>query len=290
VRKTVESLQVNDLAKESDLFIFSDGAKYGEDQESVDEVRRYIYGIGSFRRVEIVESPVNKGLSSSIVSGITSVIAQYGKIIVLEDDMVTSPYFLLFMNEALQRYGTEEKVISIHGYSFPTKETLPETFFLRGADCWGWATWERGWDLFEPDGAVLFSQLSKQNLVKRFDMYGAFPYTQMLRNQVAAKIDSWAIRWHASAFLAGKLTLYPGKSLVRNIGTDSSGTHCSKSGCFDCPLSDQPVPVKKIDVIESILALEAFGRFLKSVGNKGIKDQISHIFKSIARRIYVEKH
>jgi hypothetical protein len=290
VQKTVEALQANHLAKESDLFIFSDGAKNGKDREAVTEVHGIIRGILSFRRVEIIESPVNKGLASSIVSGVTSVISQYGKIIVLEDDMVTSPYFLNFMNEALQRYETEEKVISIHGYSYPTKETLPETFFLRGADCWGWATWKRGWDLFEQDGPKLLSELAEQNLVNRFDMNGAFPFAQMLRNQVAGKNDSWAIRWHASAFLAGKLTLYPGKSLVRNIGIDCSGTHCSKSDCFDGPLSNLSIPVKEIEVIESELAFQAFRRFLQSAGKKNLKDQVSGIFQYIARRVHLEKY
>jgi len=290
VQKTVEALQANFLAKESDLFIFSDGAKNGKDREAVNEVRGLIRGILAFRRLEIIESPVNKGLSSSIVAGVTSVITQYGKIIVLEDDMITSPYFLHFMNEALQAYETEEKVISVHGYSYPTKETLPETFFLRGADCWGWATWKRGWDLFEQDGAKLLSELAEQNLINRFDMNGTFPYTQMLRNQVAGKNDSWAIRWHASAFLASKLTLYPGKSLVRNIGIDSSGTHCSKSDCFDGHLSNLSIPVKGIEVIESELAFQAFRRFFQSAGKKDLKDQISGIFQSIARRVRLEKY
>jgi len=228
-------------------------------------------------------------LSSSIVAGVTSVITQYGKIIVLEDDMITSPYFLHFMNEALQAYETEEKVISVHGYSYPTRKPSRKPFSL-GARLLGLGNMEKRLDLFEQDGAKLLSELAEQNLINRFDMNGTFPYTQMLRNQVAGKNDSWAIRWHASAFLASKLTLYPGKSLVRNIGIDSSGTHCSKSDCFDGHLSNLSIPVKGIEVIESELAFQAFRRFFQSAGKKDLKDQISGIFQSIARRVRLEKY
>jgi hypothetical protein len=290
VRQTLESLQANSLSEQTDLFIFSDGAKNDKDLEPVNEVRRYIHGIGSFRRVEIMESPTNKGLSTSIISGTTSVIAQYGRIIVLEDDLITSPHFLRFMNEGLQCYESEDEVISVHGYVYPTKQILPETFFLRGADCWGWATWKRGWDLFDQDGAKLLSRLAEQKLFKRFDMDGTFPYTQMLEDQVAGKNDSWAIRWHASAFLADKLTFYPGKSLVRNIGIDSSGIHCSTSYCYDGLLSNKPISLKGMEIIESKIAFQAFRHFLQMASNKNFKRKVARILQSITRKVHLEKH
>jgi len=269
VRKTVESLQANYLAKESDLIIFSDGAKSEKDQEGVNEVRRYIHGIQSFRKVEIITSSVNKGLSSSIVSGVISVLAQYGRIIVLEDDMVTSPYFLLYMNDALELYSDEERVISAHGYLFPLEVELPETFLLKGADCWGWATWKRGWDLFNPDPKFLLGEIMRRRLERDFDMGGNYPYTAMLWDTLRGKRDSWAIRWHASAFLNGKLTLYPGRSLVQNIGNDSSGTHCKATDHFHTLVSDRRIHVKRIVVEESISAKRALHQFCRRVAGTG---------------------
>jgi hypothetical protein len=147
---------------------------------------------------------------------------------------------------------------------YPTGESLPETFFLRGADCWGWATWQRGWDLFESDGKLLLQQLRQRNLTQRFDYNGAYPYTRMLEEQIAGKNDSWAIRWHASAFLQNRLTLYPGRSLVLNIGTDSSGTHCTASADFSGELADKPVKVERIPVEENEIARQAFIDFFRT--------------------------
>jgi hypothetical protein len=246
IRQTVEALQRNELALESDLFVFSDGPRSESDRKQVVEVRKYLKSIGGFRQVTVIERDHNLGLAESIMAGVTEIVNNYGRVIVLEDDMLTSPFFLRYMNDALEFYKDEERVISIHGYLYPLRASLPETFFLRGADCWGWATWKRGWDLFEPDGRKLLKELKERNLQKRFDLNGAHPYTRMLKWQARGALDSWAIRWHASAFLADKLTLYPGRSLIANIGLDASGAHCSPTYRFDVALADKPV---KIDVI-----------------------------------------
>jgi hypothetical protein len=184
---------------------------------------------------------------------------------VLEDDMVTSPWFLRYMNDALECYKDEEQVISIHGYIYPVKAKLPETFFLKGADCWGWATWKRGWDLFEPDGQKLLSELRARDLTYQFDFDGAYGYTNDLEEQVNGTINSWAIRWYASAFLLGKITLYPGSSLIHNIGIDDSGTHCVATDLFDTHVSGEPVKVNTIPVEEHRAAREAFKRFFRTL-------------------------
>lgn len=137
-KQTVEALQKNDLASESELFIFSDGPKPGA-EEKVKEVREYLKTITGFRKVTIIERDTNWGLANNIIDGVTKIVNEYGKVIVLEDDLVTSPGFLTYMNEGLKIYADEEQVASIHGYIYPLKhpERLPETFFIRGADCWG---------------------------------------------------------------------------------------------------------------------------------------------------------
>jgi glycosyltransferase involved in cell wall biosynthesis len=250
LERTVRSLQNNAESRESELFIFSDGPRVKSDISRVESVRRFARSVSGFKRVSIIARERNLGLSQSIITGITEIVAEYGHIIVLEDDMVTSPYFLRYMNEALNFYRNDERVISIHSYVYPLQVTLPETFFLRGADCWGWATWKRGWDLFEPDGNKLVRNMRSRGLTREFDLNGAYPYTSMLEKQSKGKVDSWAIRWHASAFLANRLTLYPGTSLVSNIGLDASGTHCTPTDQYDVVPSSRPVDVRPVPVEE----------------------------------------
>ncbi|MFN7085987.1 MAG: glycosyltransferase family 2 protein [Burkholderiales bacterium] len=264
LRQAVEALLDNPEARESRLVVFSDGPRNERSRKAVTEVRLYARQITGFASVDIIEREENWGLARSIIDGVSSMCARYGRVIVLEDDIVTSRHFLRFMNDALDLYQNDERVISIHGYQYPVNSALPETFFLKGADCWGWATWKRGWDLFEPDGRILLQELRARELAQRFDFDGAYPYTRMLENQISGKNDSWAIRWHASAFLKGKLTLYPGRSLVRNIGLDGSGTHCSTAGEFAADLAASPVAVSAIPVEENALARQKIAGFLKT--------------------------
>ena len=262
-RQTVEALQGNRLAKESNLFIFSDAAKRPDAAPAVQQVREYVKTIEGFRSVHLIERVKNLGLANSIIDGTKSLVTRYGRIIVLEDDMVTSPHFLTYMNNALERYVDDDRVISIHGYVYPIDDPLPEVFFLRGADCWGWATWSRGWALFNEDGTFLLKQLKTHKLNRAFDFGGTYPYTKMLEDQIRGKNDSWAVRWYASAFLAGKLTLYPRRSLVQNIGNDSSGAHCGTSNSLDTQLIDSPLNVDSATIEESTAARRAFERFFK---------------------------
>lgn len=249
-QQTVESLQKNILSLNSDLFIYSDGPKSDAQADLVSQVRQYINHIQGFKSVTIVERAENFGLARSIIDGVTSIIAKHERVIVLEDDMVTSPYFLDFMNAGLNTYAGNSDVASIHGYVYPI-EGLPETFFMRGADCWGWATWRDRWVMFEPDGAELLKRLNERSLTKRFDFNGAYPFIKMLRDQISGANNSWAIRWHASAFLNSKYTLYPGKSLVLNIGNDGSGTHCDITDSLSSDVVMMPVHVTTIPVKEN---------------------------------------
>jgi hypothetical protein len=263
IRRTVEALAQNHLAELSDLFVFSDGARDSDSVSAVQEVRRYVKTIAGFQSITIDELSMNAGLANSIVRGVTQVCEKYGRVIVLEDDLVTSPWFLTYMNDALELYNNDEKVASVHGYCFPSPQSLPETFFLRGADCWGWATWSRAWYDFEQDGAKLLRSLVERKQVDDFDLDGAYPFSGMLRSQIAGENDSWAIRWHASCFLKRRLTLYPGRSLVQNIGNDASGTHCVSNDNYSSTLAPGRVDVSRIDLIPSEIARTAFASFLR---------------------------
>lgn len=227
LKKTIDSLKKNHLSKFSKLIIFSDGPKNKKDELKITNLRKYLRKIKGFKSIDIKEQINNKGLAQSIIDGLNDIFSKYSSAIILEDDLILSKNFLEYMNDALQLYKNKRKIISIHAYSYPIKfqKSDPEYFFLRGADCWGWATWSRSWKLFNRDGNFLRKKLIQKKLVKQFNFNNSFDYMKMLEDQIKGKNNSWAIRWHASAFLKNKLTLYPKYSLVKNIGIDGSGTH-----------------------------------------------------------------
>lgn len=277
--QTVDALKKNELADRSELIVFSDGPKDESSELKVEAVRKYLKTITGFKKIEIIENEKNQGLSRSIIHGVTKIVNEYGRIIVLEDDILTSPHFLRFMNDGLKFYENEEKVISIHGYSYPVNSGLPDYFFLKGADCWGWATWNRGWKLFESNGEKLLEILLKKKLADQFDYYGAAGYLRMLKDQISGKNDSWAVRWYASAYILDRLTLYPGKSMVINTGLDGSGIHCGESEFFNSDMMSRYWRFTPVEPVHSEKAYNAFRRYfiylrINSLYNK-MMDKIS---------------
>jgi len=267
-QRVINSLISNHDAAYSELIVYSDGIKDQSDRYNVRKVRNIVKAIQGFKSIEIIVRKENFGLSRSIISGVGEVLRQNKKIIVLEDDMIVSPYFLKYMNDGLNFYEKENRVISIHGYKLPLSGKLKDNFFLRGADCWGWATWKRGWELFRSNGKEMLKELESKSLTRVFDFDDTNPYTKMLHDQINGKIDSWAIRWHASAFLADKLTLYPSKSLVRNIGMDGTGTHCPKSESTNTELSMEPTKVCGIEVNESLIVRNEYKKYFRHENSK----------------------
>lgn len=265
--QTLQALLEDPLAKQSELFIYSDAPKNEDSKKSVQEVRDYIHSIKGFLKITIIEREKNFGLANSIIDGVTATIKQYKRAIILEDDLVVSPNFLSYMNEALKLYENAENVACITAFNFPLKFKTPlkdETFFLKGADCWAWATWERAWNLFEKDGKKLLKEIKDHRLQKEFDFEYSYPYTKMLQNQIEGKNDSWAIRWYASAFLQNMLCLYPKYSLVENIGIDGTHFKNAKKDQWFGTRSNHPIQVKKIPTIQNPHAKEAFVLFFKS--------------------------
>lgn len=269
LKQTIDALLANPEARDSDLIVFSDGPRSELELSQIRSVRDYIAGIQGFKSVSVHESAENLGLSKSIIQGVTTVLATHDRVIVLEDDIVTSRSFLRFMNDGLSKYSDDDRLASIHGYVYPIKSPLPEAFCLLGADCWGWATWKRAWRGFQQDAEVLANELQLRNLRRLFDFNGAYPFSKMLDAHARGKVDSWAIRWNASMFLQGKLTVYPGKSLVRNIGNDGTGTHSTRSKDFDSEISHSPVSLEDVAVKDSLEGRRAFEIFFKSRGRPG---------------------
>lgn len=245
-RRLVESLLQNTEAAQSHLFVYSDAARHAEAAEAVAEVRRYVHGLRGFGALTVIERNENWGLARNIISGVTEQVDRFGRVIVLEDDLVVAPYFLRFMNEALEAYKDEPRVGHIQACDFTQDATLPPTFLIKWTGSWGWATWKRAWQHFNPDGRALLGELEKQGLSRRFDFNGTYRFTRMLRRQVEGKNNSWAIRWNASLFLTDILSLNVGRSLVLNTGFDGSGTHCGGGNLYGSQLWDKPLPVAPI--------------------------------------------
>jgi GT2 family glycosyltransferase len=280
-RNTIDALKKNELAAESDLIVFSDGPKTLLGAQKVNEVREYVRTITGFRSVKLVERDSNLGLGTNIVAGVTSVVNEFGRAIVLEDDLETSRYFLRFMNEAPRKYEHDDRVISVVGYIYNLPDSFPKNFFLRGADCLGWATWKRGWDLFEEDAEELRQTIKKNKWSKDFNFNGSYNYTQMLKDHSIGLINSWAIRWYGSAYIHGKLTLYPGSSLINHKGNDGTGTNYSEDTVLDVPLAETPVELYDIPVEENRDARRSFENFFR----KHIKKDLIALLKFDLKRL-----
>ena len=253
-RQTVEALLANTLAGETPLHVFSDAPKSDAARQSVESVRLYIRSIGGFKSVTIVERETNFGLARSIIDGVTSLCEQYGRVIVVEDDLITSPHFFSYMNNGLTRYEHEDRVMQIAGYMFPVRLRLDEdALFLPFTSSWGWATWERAWRHFDASGSGHRRLVEDRSLRRAFDLNGKYGYFKMLESQLRGETDSWAIRWYLSVFLMNGLTLYPKKTLVKNCGFDGSGVNCVASSieaagidqCFRVTMMPQQILVSE---------------------------------------------
>ena len=225
-QRTIDALRSHQLAPESDLIVFSDAAKDEAARPKVAAVREVISAIDGFKSVRVVLRDRNWGLAASVIDGVTELCRDFGKVIVLEDDLIVAPGFLRYMNQALDIYQDQSAVMQISGHMFPVEmKHETDAFFLPFTTSWGWATWQRAWEAFDEQARGYTRLKTDAALKKRFDLDGAYPYFHMLEAQLHGKIDSWAIRWYLSVFLMDGLTLYPRQTLVSNAGFDGSGTH-----------------------------------------------------------------
>jgi hypothetical protein len=238
--KTLEALQKNHLAPRSELFVFSDGPKNEKAAPAVEKVRGHIRGISGFKSVTLFESDMNKGLANSIISGVTKVIDLYGSVIVLEDDLVTSPNFLDFMNSALAFYADNGKIFSISGYTLdlPSLRNNPgDSYVAYRASSWGWGTWKDRWDAV--DWKVKDYDRFKYDLSQQIRfMRGGSDMPLMLWKQMNGRIDSWAIRWCFDQFKKDLLTVFPVRSKVINTGTGENATHTKNGARFETTLDN----------------------------------------------------
>lgn len=241
------------------LYIFVDGPKTKKDQELVDAVYLSVSKIDGFKKVNIIKSNKNMGLAFSVINGVTDIIQKYGKVIVLEDDLITSPCFLEYMNDALNVYEKDAKIWSISGYSpnpINKNGKYREDVYLSVRGCsWGWATWKNRWDSIDWDVKDFLNSQERKRIRKAFNLGGNDLYF-MLEDQVNGRINSWAIRWVYNQFQQSTFTVYPIKSLVTNIGLDFSGTHSSNNQKYYSPLSHKRLIIKSDLQLNDVLVKE----------------------------------
>lgn len=260
--KTLTALEKNQYADQTILYIYSDAAKDERAVEAVDEVRRIIKKTWRFKQIKIIERDKNWGLAANVIDGVTKVVREHGQIIVLEDDLETSSFALDYFNKALDRYREDEQVMQISGYGYPVQNLnqLPETFFFRVANSWGWATWDGAWQHFNPDIDELVSDFSEEQ-IHQFSIEGKENFWKQVQELRSGKINSWAIRWYASVFKKNGLVLYPRNSMTQNIGNDGSGTHTAAESTYQVTLADHPVVFFPTEIAENKQAYDAIKYF-----------------------------
>ena len=271
------------MANQSDLFVFCDGPKNeanSKTHEAIKQVRALVKSKSWCKTVTVYESESNKGLANSIVEGVTQIVNQFGKIIVLEDDIVTARGFLRYMNEALDLYEHEDNVMHIGSYLPYTNsyKKLPETFLSRFMSCWGWATWKSSWQRANFDTRELYEQLNNPKVRYDFNLEGVLNFHEQLENNINGSIHTWAIKWFASIFLCNGLCLYPSHSLTKNIGFDGTGENCNLLDVKERESGRDFIKVSKIKIEESSVGKRYLKRYYRYGNDSGFEKRFKQKF------------
>ena len=280
--QSIDSLLTNSECPESDLIVFVDGPKGPKDKTNVEECIRIAHGIRGFKSVKVVPRGENLGLAQSIRTGINEIFLSYEKVIVIEDDILTAKGALRFLNLGLENYAEVKKVASIQLFQYPLKKCVAEPVFLRGADCWGWATWKDRWEKVSFDPERLLAGLAPVH--RDFNLGGSARYFEMLEELAEGRIDSWAICWHASMYLENKVSLYPPISLCKNTGSDGSGTHASDTDYFAVELDDSTEWDFPRDIEEDTYYREMMHDFHKNLRRKAKFNRLKQLFNHFNSR------
>lgn len=289
--RTLKALSKNSLIGSSEIFVFADGPKPDASRDelrNIESVRELIRRINWCKKVTVIERPENWGLAKSIIDGVTTLVSKQGKVIVLEDDIVTSTGFLSFMNGALEKYKDNHKIWHVSGYWYPVKggSELPDTFFLHTATCWGWGTWQRAWKNFCQDSLELLKAIGYEcSAIEAFNLNSAYPFFEHLKAQSVGQLNSWAIRWYASIFINRALSLHPKKSFTNNIGFDGSGTHSFATRHYEWSRLAKKPRLPDIPLMESELAVHLLKPYFQSEHENSTHIILeSKKFKSLVKR------
>ncbi|QDS88904.1 hypothetical protein EC9_30990 [Rosistilla ulvae] len=277
-RATLESLSRNGLAKESLLYIFADGPRNDaslKTLEAIKEVRKIIRERPWCGEVKIVQSDINRGLAKSIVEGVGSVCEKHGDVIVLEDDLETSPGFLRYMNDGLAVYRNDSTVMQISAFNIRNRFFAPQTGFLRTSTSWGWATWQRAWSLYQEDANALMVGVQKKD-ARAFDLGGVSFHHEELQRNIDGDLSTWAVKWYATIFLHDGLCLYPRKTMVRNLGFDGTGENCHEDaeGFHRQWRLASRIRVSRQPVVENNIYLSAMQRHYRKLLKRWTKTRL----------------
>jgi hypothetical protein len=284
LKNAVDALKGNAEAVESELYVFLDGAKTNAERPLVDSVRAFAKTIEGFKNITLIEQSKNMGLSKSITSGVNHLVNKNGCVIVVEDDLIVSPFFLKFINDGLRRFEHDNRIASILGYSLPISSVESGSYFVRGADCYGWGTWKRAWDLNCQENETLLQEIDKSGLSRVLNMNGAIDYTKMLKDKIAGVNDSWAVNWHVSMFLQNKLTLVPAKSLVINAGMDGSGENFGVESILKTTLSKVEISLGDMLVEENVTARRKIENYYRKYNS--LPQRLLRLFFRITQRFW----
>ncbi len=292
--KTLKNLKLNNNSQNTELIVYSDGYKKNDilDKKKVEIVRNIIKKISGFKSKKIFLRNRNFGLYKNILSGLDNVFKKYDRAIILEDDILVNKFFINYMNKALEIYKNNYEVSSIHGWMCEHNQKLPNTFFLRGSDIWGWATWKRSWIDFNRKPKDLIKKFRKKpELIKKFNLSDSYDYFKILKKRSLNLNQSWGILWNASNFLKKKYYLNFSKSLCVNIGQDFSGTHSTiNQGYFNQNLSDKKIILSKQDVIECFEGEKVKSKFfLENYKNNFLKKASNKLMTKLINKVTLRK-
>ncbi len=269
-QQALASLAANQLSRESTLYVFADGAKPSastEEMAKVQATRKIVYQQKWPKQMFVHERKENLGLANNLIHGISQVLETHDRIIVLEDDLVTSPGFLTYMNEALELYASEKSVMQINGYMYPLRRALPETFFYNVISSWGWGTWQSAWQALNTNASELLKALKEQHKLSYFDLQGNGGFLETLEAAQTGNLDVWAVYWYASVCLQNGFCLNPKQSFVQNMGFDGSGTNTGKSQFYWIPALAPKVNVAPIPLVENSSVRRAMRSYYRYGGD-----------------------
>ena len=252
-RKTLNALARNNGAENSALHVFADGPRCSADERLVELTRNEVAKVRGFDSITIHERASNLGLARNIIDGVSELVDACGRVVVLEDDLETSPWFLNYMKGALDFYQEQKRVFSISGFNYPSsmmrmpRDYDSEVYFNYRNTSWGWATWKDRWHLADWDIDYFEAFRNDRLLKRRFGRLGPDVFN-MLKRQESGEINSWAIRWSFTHAKHDAVSLFPINSYVRNIGMDASGTHCGSDSAFATDLSSALQSIQFIPV------------------------------------------
>lgn len=231
LHRTVNALKKNNLAKDSDLFVYVDGPKNSEDNSKVKKVCKYVRTIDEgFKSVSIKFDTKNKGLGASVIAGVSEILNVYGKAIIVEDDLYCTPNFLDFMNQGLNKYESDERIISINGYGLKVKrpkDYIGDVYLSIRSSSWGWATWKNRWDKIDWEVKDWEALSINKTLQKKFNRGGSDMFS-MLKGYMEGRNKSWAIRFCYTQSKLGLYSVAPFISKVENNGFGINATNCKQ--------------------------------------------------------------